>query len=179
MARRLLSAVAMSDLLDLALKAHGGLDRWREVKSLDVRVSLTGALYHLKGYPEGVPNVTVRIDTRRPAVTVSPYARPDHRGHFTPDRVWIEDCAGNIVDERRNPRASFAGHVRETPWDELHRLYFTSYAMWNYLTTPFLFIRPGFELTEIPNAQLIIYPVSVHASHFQYPALFQPHARLL
>jgi hypothetical protein len=31
MARRLLSAVAMSDLLDLALKAHGGLDRdtWR------------------------------------------------------------------------------------------------------------------------------------------------------
>ncbi len=113
----------MSDLLDLALKAHGGLDRWHEVKSLDVRVSLTGALYHLKGYPEGVPNVTVRIDTRRPAVTVSPYARPDHRGHFTPDRVWIEDCAGHIVDERRNPRASFAGHVRETPWDQLHRLY--------------------------------------------------------
>src|SRR5882762_5925801 len=37
----------VSDLLDLALKAHGGLDRWREVKSLDVRVSLTGALYHL------------------------------------------------------------------------------------------------------------------------------------
>jgi len=45
----------MSGLLDLALKAHGGLDRWREVKSLEVRVSLTGALYHLKGYPEGCP----------------------------------------------------------------------------------------------------------------------------
>src|SRR6267378_1531175 len=122
----------MSDLLDLALKAHGGLDRWREVKSLDARVSLTGALYHLKGYPEGVPNVTVKIDTRRPAVTISPYARPDHRGYFTPDRVWIEDRAGQIVDERRDPRASFAGHVRETPWDQLHRLYFTSYAMWNH-----------------------------------------------
>src|SRR2546430_7876536 len=113
----------MSDLLDLALKAHGGLDRWREVKSVDARVSLTGALYHLKGYPEGVPHVTVRIDTRRPAVTISPYARPDHRGYFTPDRVWIEDRAGQIVDERRDPRASFAGHERETPWDQLHRLY--------------------------------------------------------
>src|SRR2546429_528266 len=43
----------MSDLLDLALKAHGGLDRWREVKSVDARVSLTGALYHLNGYPAG------------------------------------------------------------------------------------------------------------------------------
>jgi hypothetical protein len=146
-------AKAMSDLLDLALKAHGGLDRWREVKSLDARVSLTGALYHLKGYPEGVPNVTVRIDTRRPAVTISPYARPDHRGYFTPDRVWIEDRAGQIVDERRDPRASFAGHVRETPWDQLHRLYFTSYAMWNYLTTPFLLTRPGFELEEIEPHQ--------------------------
>src|SRR6202158_107845 len=138
----------MSGLLDLALKAHGGLDRWREVKSLDARVSLTGALYHLKGYPEGVPNVTVRIDTRRPAVTISPYARPDHRGYFPPDRVWIEHRAGQIVDERRNPRTSFAGHVRETPWDQLHRLYFTSYAMWNYLTTPFLLTEPSFACAE-------------------------------
>src|SRR5712671_1004925 len=120
MARRLLSAVAMSDLLDLALKAHGGLDRWQEVKSLDVRVSLTGALYHLKGYPQGVPNVTARIDTRRPAVTISPYARPVQRGRSTPDRVWLVDRAGHIVEQRRIPRASFAGHVRETPWDQIH-----------------------------------------------------------
>ena len=71
MARRLLSAVAMSDLLDLALKGHGGLDRWREVKRLDVRVSLTGALYHLKGYPEGVQN---DIDCTRAAVALVPGA---------------------------------------------------------------------------------------------------------
>ncbi len=53
----------MSDLLDLALKAHGGLDRWREVKSLDARVSLTGALFQLGEtwrclrvkYPSDVP----------------------------------------------------------------------------------------------------------------------------
>jgi len=30
----------------------------------------------------------------------------------------------------------------------------------------------------IPNAQLIIYPDSGHASHFQYPDLFLAHARL-
>ncbi len=70
----------MSALLDLALQAHGGLERWREVQSLDVRVSLTGGLYRLKGYPEGVPNVNMKIDARRPAVTITPYARPDGRG---------------------------------------------------------------------------------------------------
>jgi hypothetical protein len=46
----------MSDLLDVSLHTHGGLERWRQVESLDVRVSLTGGLYWLKGYPEGVPN---------------------------------------------------------------------------------------------------------------------------
>ena len=45
----------MSDLLELALSAHGGLERWRQVQSLDAQVSLTGRLYRLKGYPEGVP----------------------------------------------------------------------------------------------------------------------------
>jgi hypothetical protein len=46
----------MSELLDVALHAHGGFEHWRKVESLDVRVSLTGGLYRLKGYPEGVPN---------------------------------------------------------------------------------------------------------------------------
>ncbi len=44
----------MSALLDFALQAHDGLERWRDVHSLDVRVSLTGGLHHLKGFPEGV-----------------------------------------------------------------------------------------------------------------------------
>ncbi len=66
----------MSGLLDVALHAHGGFERWREVQSLDVRLSLTGGLYRVKGYPEGVSNVNIRIDARRPAVTITPYARP-------------------------------------------------------------------------------------------------------
>jgi len=90
----------MNDLLALALQAAGGLDRWRQVQSLDVRVSLTGASYERREYPEGVPNVTLRVDARQPAVTISPYARPDHRGYFTPERVWIADRAGKIVEER-------------------------------------------------------------------------------
>ena len=43
--------------------------------------------------------------------------------------------------------------MSETPWDQLHRLYFTSYAMWNYLTTPFLLTQPGFECREIEPHQ--------------------------
>jgi hypothetical protein len=33
--------------------------------------------------------------------------------------------------------------------DPLHRAYFNSYALWAYITTPFLLMRPEFEVTEI------------------------------
>jgi hypothetical protein len=41
-------------------------------------------------------------------------------------RVAIEKLDGQLVAERREPRASFAGHKLRTPWDPLHRAYFSS-----------------------------------------------------
>ena len=37
----------------------------------------------------------------------------------------------------------------DTPWDPLDRAYFNGYALWTYLTTPFLLAMPGFGVTEI------------------------------
>jgi hypothetical protein len=139
----------VSDLLELALQAHGGLDRWRQIQALDVRLSISGALYELKGFPEGLPHAAVRLAPLRPSVTILPYLVATARGHFTPERVWIEDADGRIVDERSSPRASFVGHGLRTPWDQLQRLYFTGYAMWNYLTLPFLLANSGVVSQEI------------------------------
>ena len=68
---------------------------------------------------------------------------------FAPERVVIETTSGIVVQERSNPRAAFAGHTLNTPWDLLHRAYFNGYARWTYLTTPFLMAMPGFEVAEI------------------------------
>ncbi len=139
----------MSALLELALQAHGGLDRWSRILAIDLRLSVSGALFKLKGFPEGLPDSAVRLDPSRPAVTIRPYLIADARGHFTPGRVRIEDVEGRIVDERASPRASFAGHVLKTPWDQLQRLYFTGYALWNYVTLPFLLASSGVSSQEI------------------------------
>ena len=56
---------------------------------------------------------------------------------------------GKPVKDRRNPRAAFDGHTVETPWDDLNLAYFSGYAMWNYLNTPFIFALPGFQTEEI------------------------------
>jgi hypothetical protein len=52
----------------------------------------------------------------------------------------------------------------------LQELYFVSYALWNYLATPFVFTEPGFETHEIgPHEEngetwhrlLVKYPPSI------------------
>jgi hypothetical protein len=75
----------------------------------------------------------------------------DDRWIFTLGCVWIERPDGFIVEERSEPRSAFAGHDRTTPWDRLHLTYFLGYAMWNYLTTPFLFTWPGFTTREVES----------------------------
>jgi hypothetical protein len=64
---------------------------------------------------------------------------------FAPSRVAIETATGAVVQERHDPRASFTGHVMNTPWDPLHLAYFNGYAMWTYLTTPFFMAMPDFK----------------------------------
>ena len=42
-----------------------------------------------------------------------------------------------------------SGHEFTTPWDPFQRAYFNGYAMWTYLTTPFLLAMPGVSVDEI------------------------------
>ena len=53
---------SMSGLLNRAVDAHGGLERWREVRYLDVRLSVSGGLFQIKGHPEGLRNVIMRAN---------------------------------------------------------------------------------------------------------------------
>jgi hypothetical protein len=39
----------MNDLLSTAIKAHGGMDRWSTVTSVEITASITGAIWHVKG----------------------------------------------------------------------------------------------------------------------------------
>jgi hypothetical protein len=138
----------MNELLELAIAAHGGMERWNRTKSITVAFNFYGALLDLKGYP-GHRLLTAQLDTKEPRVTFLNLMPTRDRFFFTRDRVWIERLDGTITEDRRSPRDAFAGHKRETPWDHLHLLYFIGYAIWNYLTAPFLFTRDGFTVREL------------------------------
>jgi len=100
------------------------------VRAIDVVFNFSGGLLDLKGFP-GHHRPAVSVDALKPrAVLQRLTGDPDDRWIFTPDRVWIERRDGEIVEERSHPRAAFAGHDRNTPWDRLHLTYFLGYAIW-------------------------------------------------
>jgi hypothetical protein len=135
----------MIDLLDHAVAAHGGLDRFNQFKTVSASLVNSGALWSLKGQA-GVPSTHVTVDLHQEQAS---FQLPNQRVVFTPQRVAIETNEGAVVAERAHPRAAFAGHTLETPWDVLDRFYFSGYAMWTYLTVPFSLTWTGFEVTEI------------------------------
>ncbi len=68
-----------------------------------------------------------------------------------PERVTIATRNGRTVEERLNPRRSFPlpFDPTGTRWDAIQVAFFTSAAIWNYLTAPFVFTYPGVEASEI------------------------------
>ncbi len=139
----------MSDLLEQAIAAHGGWARWEQLKKLSVHAAIGGGLWGAKGKPGLLDDVRIAVDVRRQHVECSPFGAAGRHSVYEPDRVAVETDHGQVLESRRDPRAAFAGHRRETPWDNLHLVYFSGYALWSYLTAPFLFRMPGFHSEEI------------------------------
>ena len=137
-----------NDLLDSAVAAHGGMDKWNQVKSISVDASITGAVWSVKNQGDALKDVRFEVDTTRERLTMD-FVGQDRQSVFEPDRVEIRHSDGGLIDARDEPEKAFEGHQFETPWDDLHLAYFVGEALWTYLNTPFLYTWPGFVTEEI------------------------------
>ncbi|WP_109484024.1 hypothetical protein [Paraburkholderia sp. C35] len=161
----------MTDLLDKVLDAHGGLDNWHRVNNIDFRLTFRGALLEIKRQPHGMRDVMVKIDIQRRRTLITPFPAPGSRGIFEDGRVRIETDAGVITSELDDPRKSFEGHERKTPWSDSQFFYFVAYALQNYMTMPFLLTNDGIHCEEIaPHEEhgeqwrvlKVTFPPSIH-----------------
>ena len=118
-------------LTELAIEAHGGLDRWRRFKTVSARLLNGGALWSLKHQGGVLDDVRV---TRYLWASHWPFTAPNLRTSFKPDRVAIEITEGQTVEELLQPRESFKGHAVDTPWTRLQLAYFVGYAILTSLT---------------------------------------------
>ena len=143
----------MTGLLELAVAAHGGLDRWNKVKAIKVAASITGGIWYVKGKGDFLKNVVLTAETRNERLIVD-FPGQGKRSIFEPNRIVIETVDGTLIEARDNPEKSFAGQQRETPWDDIQVAYFVGEALWTYLNTPFLYTHDGFATEEIASIRV-------------------------
>jgi hypothetical protein len=137
-------------LLEDALNASGGMDRWHQLKRFTVHMSIDGALLARKGKAGLLRDVVAEGCTHTQSLRFTGFTAPDKCGVYSPDHVAIEALNGDPLQVRSNPRAAFLGHTDRTPWDDLHLAYYCGFSIWNYLTTPFLLAHPGVTIEELP-----------------------------
>jgi len=142
----------MNSLLKLATEAHGGVDRWNQLTELKAHLSVTGGIWHVKGRPDVLKDIRIELPLHEERL-ITHFVGQNKRFVFTPDQVSVEDEQGHPIENRDDPRCAFEGQSYETPWDDLHVAYFDSYALWTYLTIPFLYTYPGFVTEELPPWQ--------------------------
>ncbi len=141
---------APGSLLDQVLRAHGGVDRWKQVDTLRARVRFGGMAFKLRLIEPESLDRWVEIDVRDPRTVLEDYPQPGQRGIFTPARVWIEGPEGSVLQSLEDPRnVLMDSRRRQLWWDDLDLLYFAGYAIWNYLQGPFLLLRDGVEVQEL------------------------------
>jgi len=114
----------MIPLLKLAIEAHGGLERWRQVHGIDLKLTIGGGLWELKGLPQGLVDVALHVEPAERLVTITPFGQEGAAGYFTADRVWIQKPRGDVVQERSAPRRCAPQKPRTTSGDTLFQLVF-------------------------------------------------------
>jgi hypothetical protein len=137
------------DLLDKAIEAYGGLNRWKTIEEIVAHIRSGGAAIPLRFKFGAFKSYEARISTTEPRITFSPFAGKRNRGVFLGDRVRIESETGQILAKRANAKTAFSSFRHNLYWDNLDALYFGGYAIWNYFSAPFLFLREGFKIREI------------------------------
>jgi hypothetical protein len=141
----------MDKLLAQVIEAHGGLDRWSRITGITAHMKIGGPFWEFKGQPGILGEETVDLDRRAGNIQFTPFTDACRTLEFRidPQRVSVKARDGTVVEERTDPRRSFAGYDRISKWDALQVGYFIGYAFIGYLTEPFLLASPGFEAYEI------------------------------
>jgi hypothetical protein len=140
----------MQELIRLAIEAHGGLDRWKQIRQVSATFAPGGIGLKQRGQEAFTRMPTrVTVDTREPKTIFRPFLASEQFGIFEPYRTAVETSDGALLEELRNPRDSFKDMPAGTPWSATQLVYFAGYAMAMYLTLPFSLLREGIECQEV------------------------------
>lgn len=134
------------ELLEALLAEHGGRERWAQLRTVRASLSSGGLAFALHLQPQALKQLRVELQPQAQRVRLGDFHRLGWCGEWTPQRVALYDEQHRCVAQREAPRERFKAFARQLWWDRLDILYFAGYALWNYLSFPYLLTLPGVQL---------------------------------
>lgn len=128
---------------------NGGFELWQQHATLHVELRFGGLAFASRWNRKGLRRRRARVFLHEQKVIFENYLTTGCRGIYTPENLCLETPEGNIFAGRRQPRAVFGSFRRQLWWDDLDLLYFAGYALWNYLTMPWLLTFEGVEIQSV------------------------------
>lgn len=139
-----MASIDAKAMIEEIIKAHGGREIWNSIDWIEADISARGFLFKAKHIPVLKHNL-VRVSARNPHFIFVDFPKTGQTGELIGDEeVRILGSNGKVSQSRSRPRNAFKGLRRVFWWDFLDFIYFGGYATWNYLVTPFIFLRKGF-----------------------------------
>jgi hypothetical protein len=98
----------MHDLIRSSIEAHGGLDRWNQLRQISATFA-PGCIGLKQRGQEALTQMATRVtlDTREQKTIFGPFLAPGQCGIFEPNRTAVETVDGTLLEELKNPRDSF------------------------------------------------------------------------
>jgi hypothetical protein len=84
-------------LLDDAIEACGGMERWKQLERFTLHLSVDGELLSRAGQAGLFKEMAAEGSTREPSVRFTGFVDPGTFGLFQPDRVAIESLEGGVL----------------------------------------------------------------------------------
>lgn len=145
--------MSASAVLERAIEAYGGEERWRAIGEIEAHGSCSGLLFRWKR-GHGFDDLHIRLKVWEPWIQLSAVDKSGAIGILNGHDVRIERPNGELVSERPYARANFPYGRRLFHWDLMDVVYFAGYAFWNYLTLPALLIRDDIRWEQVSDTVL-------------------------
>ena len=168
----------VEQLTRAVIAAYGGESLWRGAKTVNATIS-SGGLAFLAKFHQGARRLRVEVDPMRPRTKLY-LGLEGLVGLLEGGNVRIENSSGQELAARADARRLFPGGRRWLWWDKLDQLYFTGYALWNYLAFPALLLRDDIVWTAVSSSVLeAIFPPGLPTHSGSQRFHFEPSTGLL
>lgn len=134
-----------NDLINRICSAHGGIERWLLVESIQMQMDIFGPILVTKFNSPWLSNITVNIHTDKPYVSIHDFPQAGHTGIFDGFNVYIFNANDKIYSERNFNNSNQLKSKARLHWDHLDLIFYLGNALWNYCCSPYIFKDKGFE----------------------------------